>query len=109
MVDSFARFAPQRLGTPAPIARPQHLVVTGLHRYLRNPMYVAVITIVLGQAFLFGDWHPMVYSALFWLAVHVFVVAYEEPSLLPTFGAEYERFLANVPRWIPRVTPWERA
>jgi hypothetical protein len=70
---------------------------------------VAVITIVIGQALLFGDWHLMVYSVLFWLAVHVFVVQYGEPVLLRTFGAEYERFQANLPRWIPRVMPWERA
>ena len=88
IVDSFARFALQGLGTPAPVAPPQHLVVTGLYRYVQNPMYVAVITLVIGQAFLFGNWHLMVYSALFWLAVHVFVVAYEEPVLLRAFGAE---------------------
>ena len=106
LLDSFARFAIQGLGTPAPVAPPQNLVVTGLYRYVRNPIYVAVVAIVLGQALLFGDWRLVVYGALFWLACHVFVVVYEEPTLQRTFGAEYESFCANVPRWIPRLTPW---
>src|SRR5215475_11989460 len=106
LLDSFARFALQGLGTPAPIAPPRHLVVTGLYRYVRNPMYVAVVSLILGQAVLMGDWRLMVYGALFWLACHLFVLAYEEPTLQRTFGAEYQAFRANVPRWVPRVTPW---
>ena len=106
LVDSFARFALQGLGTPAPIAPTRNLVVTGLYRYVRNPIYVAVVAIVLGQAVLLGDWRLIVYGALFWLAFHLFVVAYEEPTLEQTFGGEYEAFRANVPRWIPRMTPW---
>ena len=106
LVDSFARFALQGLGTPAPIAPTRNLVVTGLYRYVRNPIYVAVVAIVLGQAVLLGDWRLIVYGALFWLAFHLFVVAYEEPTLERTFGGEYEAFRANVPRWIPRMTPW---
>ena len=106
LVDSFARFALQGLGTPAPVAPTQTLVVTGLYRYVRNPIYVAVVAIILGQALLFGDWRLVVYGALFWLASHVFVVAYEEPTLKQTFGAQYEAFRANVPRWVPRLTPW---
>ena len=106
LVDSFARFALQGLGTPAPIAPTRNLVVTGLYRYVRNPIYVAVVAIVLGQAVLFGDWRLIVYGALLWLGFHLFVVAYEEPTLEQTFGGEYEAFRANVPRWIPRMTPW---
>ena len=106
LVDSFARFALQGLGTPAPIAPTRNLVVTGLYRYVRNPIYVAVVAIVLGQAVLLGDWRLIVYGALFWLAFHLFVVAYEEPTLEQTFGEEYEAFRANVPRWIPRMSPW---
>jgi protein-S-isoprenylcysteine O-methyltransferase Ste14 len=106
LVDSFARFAVQGLGTPAPTAPPRHLVVTGLYRYVRNPMYVAVVAVILGQAVLFGDWRLVAYGALFWLACHLFVVTYEEPKLQRTFGGEYEAFRANVPRWIPRGTPW---
>jgi protein-S-isoprenylcysteine O-methyltransferase Ste14 len=106
LVDSFARFALQGLGTPAPIAPPQNLVVTGLYRYVRNPMYVAVVAIILGQAILFGDGRLMTYGVFMWLAFHAFVLTYEEPVLAQSFGAEYEDFRANVPRWVPRLTPW---
>jgi protein-S-isoprenylcysteine O-methyltransferase Ste14 len=106
LVDSFARFALQGLGTPAPVAPTMHLVVTGLYRHVRNPIYVAVVAIILGQAMLFGDWRLIVYGALLWLAFHVFVVAYEEPTLERTFGREYEAYRANVRRWVPRVVPW---
>jgi protein-S-isoprenylcysteine O-methyltransferase Ste14 len=81
-------------------------VVTGLYRYVRNPIFVAVVAIILGQAVLMGDWRLIVYGALLWLAFHVQVVAYEEPTLKLTFGSEYEAFRAAVPRWIPRITPW---
>ena len=96
LVDAFARFALQGLGTPAPIAPTRNLVVTGLYRYVRNPIYVAVVAIILGQAVLMGDWRLIVYGALLWLAFHVFVVAYEEPTLKGTFGREYEAFRAAV-------------
>ena len=106
LVDSFARFALQGLGTPAPVAPTKNLVVTGLYRYVRNPIYVAVVAIILGQAMLFGDSRLILFGALLWLAFHLFVVAYEEPTLQRTFGAEYQAYRANVPRWVPRVTPW---
>src|SRR4029079_1040194 len=69
LIDSFARFALQGLGTPAPIAPPQNLVVTGLYRYVRNPMYVAVVAVILGQGILFGDWRLLIYGGLMWLAL----------------------------------------
>jgi protein-S-isoprenylcysteine O-methyltransferase Ste14 len=106
LVDAFARFALQGLGTPAPIAPTRNLVVTGLYRYVRNPIYVAVVAIIMGQGVLMGDSRLLVYGALLWLGFHVFVVAYEEPTLEETFGSEYESFRAAVPRWIPRMTPW---
>ena len=106
LVDSFARFALQGLGTPAPVAPTKNLVVTGLYRHVRNPIYLAVVAIILGQAMLFGDWRLVLLGALFWLAFHLFVVAYEEPTLRHTFGPEYEAYRANVGRWIPRVVPW---
>ena len=86
LVDSFARFALQGLGTPAPIAPTQNLVVTGLYRYVRNPMYVAVVAVILGQAILFGDWRLMTYGGLMWLAFHAFVLTYEEPVLAQSLG-----------------------
>src|SRR6476659_3997789 len=106
LIDSFARFALQGLGTPAPIAPPQNLVVTGLYRYVRNPMYVAVVAVIQGQGILFGDRRLLIYGGFMWLAFHAFVLAYEEPVLAESFGAQYEDFRANVPRWIPRLTPW---
>ena len=107
LVDSFARFALQGLGTPAPIAPTRNLVVTGLYRHVRNPMYVAVVVIILGQAALFCDQRLIAYGVLVWLACHVFVVGYEEPMLAQTFGIKYDDFRANVPRWIPRLPPWQ--
>src|SRR3954467_13037668 len=81
LVDAFARFALQGLGTPAPIAPTRNLVVTGLYRYVRNPIYVAVTAVIFGQAALFGDWRLLAYGAAFWLFCHLFVVGYEEPTL----------------------------
>ena len=106
VVDSFARFALEGLGTPAPIAPPQKLVVTGLYRYVRNPIYIAVVAVIIGQALVFGDPRLLWYGALLWLFFHVWVVMIEEPTLKQTFGTEYESFRNNVPRWIPRLTPW---
>ena len=106
LLDSFARFALEGLGTPAPIAPTRNLVVSGLYRYVRNPMYVAIVAVILGQAVLFADWRLFGYGALIWLAFQIFVLAYEEPTLRRSYGAEYERYRANVPRWLPRLTPW---
>jgi protein-S-isoprenylcysteine O-methyltransferase Ste14 len=106
LLDSFARFALQGLGTPAPIAPTRILVVTGLYRYVRNPMYVSVVALILGQAFLLGDWGLLLYGALVFLPFHIFVVLYEEPTLKQTYEAQYENYRANVPRWLPRLTPW---
>src|SRR5262249_53080484 len=109
LIDSFARFALQGLGTPAPIAPPQNLVVTGLYRHVRNPIYVAVVSVLLVHGVLFCHWRPLISGGLMWLEFHAFVLAYEEPVLAESFGAQYEDFRANVPRWIPRLTPWRAA
>ena len=106
VLDSFARFAVQGLGTPAPILPTRHLVVSGLYQYGRNPMYVGVLGMILGQGLLFGDGRLFAYGVLLWLGIHVFVVGYEEPTLRRSFGSEYEAFSRNVPRWIPRLSPW---
>jgi protein-S-isoprenylcysteine O-methyltransferase Ste14 len=106
VLECFARFAIQGLGTPAPIAPPRHLVVTGSYRFVRNPMYVAVLSLVFGQALWFGDTRIFAEGLLFWLATHLFVMLYEEPTLLRSFGNEYRAFAAHVPRWLPRLTPW---
>jgi protein-S-isoprenylcysteine O-methyltransferase Ste14 len=106
LIDSFVRFALQGLGTPAPVFPTRHLVVTGLYRHVRNPMYLAVVSVILGQGLMFGNGQVLAYGALVWLGFHVFVMAYEEPTLRATFGTEYEGFCAGVRRWIPRLRPW---
>ncbi len=108
LLDSFVRFALQGLGTPAPVFPTEHLVVTGLYRYVRNPMYVGVVAVIVGQGLLLGNARVLGYGALVWLAFSLFVIGYEEPTLRRTFGAEYERLCANVPRWIPRLRAWQR-
>jgi len=106
LVSSFARFAWQGLGTPAPLLPPARLVVSGFYRRVRNPMYVALVAILFGEALLFADGRLLVWAAAFWLMCHVFVLLYEEPMLAKTFGGDYETYRANVPRWIPRLVPW---
>ena len=107
LLDSFARFAVQGLGTPAPVFPTRHLVVTGLYRYVRNPMYVAVVSTILGQSLVFGNMRLLEYGCVVWLLMHLFVLGYEEPTLRATFGPEYKVFCGHVPRWIPRLTPWK--
>lgn len=109
LLDSFARFALQGLGTPAPVFPTRHLVVSGLFRYVRNPMYVAVASLILGQGLFFGSVRVLEYGIAVWVAFHLFVLIYEELTLRRTYGSEYEEFCANVPRWIPRLRPWRRA
>lgn len=106
LIECFARFALKGIGTPAPIAPTRHLVVTGLYRHVRNPMYVAVLAIILAQAMWFASIAVLVYAVIVWAAVTAFVMVYEEPTLASTFGEEYAAYRANVRRWIPRLTPW---
>lgn len=105
LVESFLRFAIKGLGTPAPVFPTRHLVVTGLYRFVRNPMYVAVVAAIIGQGLIFGNTGVLLYGAIVWIAFHLFVIAYEEPTLRAAFGDEYERFRRDVPRWIPRLSP----
>ncbi len=107
LLDSFIRFAWQGLGTPAPVLPTKHLVVTGFYRYVRNPMYVGVCTVILGQGLVLGNARVLEYGVLVWVAFHLFVLGYEEPTLRRSFGDEYRAFCASVPRWIPRISPWE--
>ncbi len=106
LIECFARFALKGLGTPAPVAPTQHLVVSGAYRFVRNPMYVAVVSLILGQALIFQSAPLAGYALIVWLTVHAFVFFYEEPTLRQTFGDEYERYCKAVPRWLPRFTPW---
>ena len=106
LLESFARFALQGVGTPAPVFPTQRLVVSGFYCYVRNPMYLAVVSIVLGQALIFGNLRVFEYGLFAWLITHLFVLFYEEPTLRKSFGAEYETYRQHVPRWIPRCTRW---
>jgi protein-S-isoprenylcysteine O-methyltransferase Ste14 len=106
LLDSFARFALQGLGTPAPVLPTRHLVVSGLYRYVRNPMYLAVAATIIGQGLYLGDLALLGYGALVGLAFHLFVLGYEEPTLRRSFGGQYDAYCANVPRWLPRLRPW---
>ena len=107
VVAAFVQFVVEGIGTPAPIAPPQHLVVGGQYRFVRNPMYVAVITAITGQALLFGRLSLLVYAAIVAAAMVAFVHFYEEPDLAGRFGAEYEEYRRNVPGWWPRLRPWK--
>ena len=106
LLSAFARFVVDGLGTPAPVAPPEHLVLTGLYRHVRNPMYVAVAATIVGQAALLGRPALLLYALAFMAAVAVFVYGYEQPVLSERFGAEYERYRDNVPAWWPRLRPW---
>jgi protein-S-isoprenylcysteine O-methyltransferase Ste14 len=90
------------LGTPAPIAPTKFLVVSGLHRYVRNPMYIGVWLVILGEATLFHSLVLVAWAAFFCVPVHAFVIFYEEPTLRRQFGESYEEYRRSVPRWIPR-------
>ena len=99
---SFWNFLAQGRGTPAPIDPPKELVATGFYRYVRNPMYVAIVAIVMGHFLWFGYWNLLIYAVIVFIAFHTFVTYYEEPTLRRKFGAAYEDYLKKVPRWIPR-------
>ena len=107
LVSAFVRFAREGLGTPAPVAPTQHLVVGGLYRYVRNPMYLAVIGTITGQALLLGRPGLLVYAAVIAAAVVTFVYGYEQPTLSDQFGAEYDDYRRAVPAWLPRRRPWD--
>ena len=102
LLDAFGRFVVEGLGTPAPVAPTEHLVVGGLYRYVRNPMYVAVATTIIGQAVLLGRPGLLLYAAAFGVTVWSFVHFYEEPTLAARYGAEYEAYRRMVPGWWPR-------
>lgn len=107
LLSAFVRFVLEGRGTPAPVAPTQRLVVGGLYRYVRNPMYLAVAMTILGQALLLGRLDLIVYATLFLAVTAAFARRYEEPTLREQFGAEYEAYRRAVPGWRPRLRPWE--
>jgi protein-S-isoprenylcysteine O-methyltransferase Ste14 len=105
LVPALVRFVVEGFGTPAPVAAPDRLVAGGLYRYVRNPMYVAVLTAIVGQALLLGQLGLLLYAAALWLIVAAFVRCYEEPTLARRFGADYEAYRRAAPAWWPRLRP----
>ena len=99
---SFWNFLQEGRGTPAPIDPPKELVVTGFYRCVRNPMYVGILLILIGYFLWFGFWSLLIYAIFVFIVTHLFVTLYEEPTLQRKFGASYEEYLEQVPRWIPR-------
>jgi protein-S-isoprenylcysteine O-methyltransferase Ste14 len=107
LVGAFVRFVVKGVGTPAPIAPTQMLVVGGLYRYVRNPMYLAVIAVIIGQALVLRQPVLLTYAAVVGAAMAAFVYGYEEPALADRFGAEYEAYRRAVPAWWPRWHTWQ--
>ncbi len=104
-VHAFTQFAAAG-GTPMPVAPTERLVVTGFNRFLRNPMYAGLLTVILGQALLFDSPWLVLYAVIGWIVTASFVHWYEEPTLAGEYGEQYEQYRRNVPAWTPRLTPW---
>jgi protein-S-isoprenylcysteine O-methyltransferase Ste14 len=83
----------------------RQLVISGLYRYVRNPMYVGVVSIILGEALVLGSRGVLIYAAVVAFGLHLFVVLYEEPTLRRTYASQYTEYCMLVRRWIPRLTP----
>jgi protein-S-isoprenylcysteine O-methyltransferase Ste14 len=108
ITSSFVRFAVEGIGTPAPFAETKHLVVGGFYGFMRNPIYVALAAAITGQGLLLGQPKLFGLAALGAVPVEAFVRFHEEPRLARKFGSEYETYRENVPRWLPRLTPWRQ-
>ena len=106
LVQAFARFVREGRGTPAPVGPTERLVVGGLYRHVRNPMYVAVVGAIVGQALLLGRPVLLVYAALAGAGMALFVRGYEEPLLAARYGEQYRAYRRAVPGWLPRLRPW---
>lgn len=104
-VHAFIQYA-KAGGTPMPIAPTQRLVVNGFNRYVRNPIYLGLLTVIVGQALLFGQSGLLLYAAIAWVVTASFVRLYEEPTLTRQFGAQYQAYRRAVPAWWPRLRPW---
>jgi protein-S-isoprenylcysteine O-methyltransferase Ste14 len=106
LLHAFGRFVLEGRGTPAPVAPTERLVVGGLYRHVRNPMYLAVGATIVGQALVLGRPVLLAYAAVFGLLVATFVWGYEEPTLSARYGEEYAAYRRAVPAWWPRLRPW---
>lgn len=106
LFESILRFIAVGRGSLVPTVPTEHLVVSGLYRFVRNPMYVGVLTVIAGEALLLRSFDLLVYLAAVWMGFSLFVIFYEERKLMRTFGPEYVRYKKHVPRWLPRIFPW---
>lgn len=106
-LESVWRFIVVGHGTLFPAAPPERLVVSGFYRYVRNPMYVGVMLALAGEALLFQSRSLVIFACLAWLGLHLFICLYEERTLTRRYGEDYRRYRQHVPRWIPRLTPWQ--
>jgi protein-S-isoprenylcysteine O-methyltransferase Ste14 len=102
LMNAFIRFAWEGRGTPAPVAPTEELVITGPYRWVRNPMYLAVLAVIIGQALLLRQVTLLIYAAVVATAFVTFVTLYEERVLDERYGEAYRRYRAAVPGWIPR-------
>jgi protein-S-isoprenylcysteine O-methyltransferase Ste14 len=107
MYKTISLFARVGKGTLAPWAPPQKLVVRGIYRHVRNPMITGVFAILLGEAIVFGSIAVLSWFFCFVLVNAIYIPFVEEPGLARRFGDDYLRYKQNVPRWIPRVKPWD--
>ena len=108
LVQAFVRFVAEGRGTPAPVAPTERLVIGGLYRYVRNPMYLAVVAVITGQGLALGQPVLFGYAAAVWVTVASFVRCYEEPALARQFGEQYRAYRRAVPAWRPRTRPWRQ-
>jgi protein-S-isoprenylcysteine O-methyltransferase Ste14 len=108
LIQAFARFVSEGHGTPAPVAPTGRLVIGGLYRYVRNPMYLAVVSCIAGQALALDQPVLLGYAAAVWATTAAFARWYEEPALARQFGAQYEEYRRGVPAWRPRIRPWRQ-
>jgi protein-S-isoprenylcysteine O-methyltransferase Ste14 len=107
VIRNFVRFAVEGRGTPSPVLQTERLVVGGDYRFVRNPMYLGVVSAILGQAIIFGSVALLLYAVAVWAIMATFVRWYEEPLLLSRYGEEYERYRRGVRAWVPRFHPWQ--
>jgi protein-S-isoprenylcysteine O-methyltransferase Ste14 len=107
LIRNFIRFVVEGRGTPSPVLQTERLVVGGDYRFVRNPMYLAVIAAILGQAMIFGSFALVIYALAVWAMMASFVRWYEEPLLQNRYGEEYGRYRQGVRAWVPRLHPWQ--
>lgn len=109
LLTSMLRFISVGRGTLVPGVPTEHLVVSGLYRYVRNPMYLGVLLSLAGEAVLLCNRGIVIEALAMWAGTHLMILVYEEPTLTRRFPDEYPRYKRNVPRWLPRLKPWNDA